>query len=133
MALTVPTCRKYKQTFPGTLVWYGLLVALCYLFASAARNAQKALAYSGKALGITLSMNLCHWFPVASVVAALVLWLAQAADDGYANGGRGRDERRRSRHRSEKPRRRRYADLGMPDPGMPDPWDESPPQYVERV
>ncbi|RYP93869.1 hypothetical protein DL770_000065 [Monosporascus sp. CRB-9-2] len=120
---------EYEQTFLGTLVWYGLLVALCHLLTSAARNAQKVLVYSGKALGIALLMDLCYWFPVASVVAALVLWLAQAADDGYANGGWGRDERRRTRHRSEEPRqprRRRCADLGTPDP-----WDEPPPSYAE--
>ncbi|RYP38355.1 hypothetical protein DL767_002595 [Monosporascus sp. MG133] len=129
VALTVPTRTNTNRTFLATLVWYGLLVALCHLLALAATNAQKVLAYSVKALGIALLMNLRCWFPVASVVATLVLWLAQAADDGYANGGWGWNESRRTRHRSGEPRqlrRRRYADMGTPDP-----WDEPPPPYVQ--
>ncbi|RYP10679.1 hypothetical protein DL764_000469 [Monosporascus ibericus] len=99
------------------------------IYAYTRTHSQKVLAYSVKALEIALLMNLCYLFPVASAVATLVLWVAQAAGHVYANAGWRRDGRRRIPHQLEEPRqprRRRYADLGAPDP-----WGEPPPPYVE--
>ncbi|RYP75511.1 hypothetical protein DL771_002396 [Monosporascus sp. 5C6A] len=103
----------------------GLPVALCYLLASAARDGQKLLAYSVEALGITLLMNLSYRFPVASVVATLVLRLAQAAVGGYANGGWGTG--REATHLAPVGGASAAAATPLPGPGQAGPFGRATP------